>query len=50
MAMRNAGFQFLKARQLLLHKLEHKEWTALISYMMSGTLKELPLTFHASPA
>ena len=43
-------FEFLRARQLLLHKLEHKKLTALASYMMFGTPKELPLTFHTSPA
>jgi len=44
------GFEFLRARQLLLHKLEHKEGTALASYMMFGMPIGLPLTFHASPA
>ena len=44
------GSESPKARQLLLYNLEHKEWTALASYMMSSTPKELPLTFHASPA
>ena len=43
------GLEFLKARQLLLHKLKHKEWTVLASYMMSSMPKELPLTFHANP-
>ena len=42
------GFEFLKARQLLLHKLEHKEFTVLASYMSSGTPKGLPLIFHAN--
>jgi len=44
------GFEFLRVRQFLLHKLEHKEWTALASYMMFGIPKELPLTFHARHA
>jgi len=44
------GFKFLKARQLLLHKLEHTKWTVLVSYMMFDTPKELPLTFRASLA
>jgi len=43
------GCESLKVRQLLLHKLEHKEWTASASYMMFDTPKELPLAFHASP-
>ena len=29
------GFEFLKARQLLLYKREHKGWTILASYMLS---------------
>ena len=44
------GFEYLKARQLLLHELEHKEWIVMVSYMMSGMPEELPLTFHASLA
>jgi len=43
------GFEFLKTRQLLLHKLEHKELTVLASYMKFGTPKGLPLIFHANP-
>jgi len=42
------GLEFLKARQLLLHKQEHKELTVLASYMTSGTPKGLPLIFHAN--
>jgi len=44
------GFEFLKARQLLYHKPEHKDLTVLVSYMMSGTFKEPPLFFYASLA
>jgi len=50
MAMRNDMIEFLKARQLLLHKLEHKEWTVLASYMTLNMPKELLLTFHDSLA
>ena len=42
------GFEFLKVRQLLLHKPEHKELTVLASYMMSDTHREPPLIFYGS--